>query len=274
MGNGPLAEYLKKELESEHEIIFHAHDKSDLDTVKKLKLKNPDAYGILASFGVIIKPDLLNLFEPEGIINVHPSFLPEYRGPSPIETAIKNGDCDFGVSIMKLVKEMDAGPIYFQMNSNQDTGDTLPATTEDYPTKDDIYRGSAEVASYWLNSCLDRKNLSPLEPQDNSRATYTTKLDKSMSPLDTENKNALELLCEIRAFQDFPKSTAKIYGKNCIIHSAHVPIEPSELDDLANHPEKYLVLHCKNGTILFIDELQPENKNRMTAKAFLNGYKH
>ena len=273
LGNGPLADYALDKLKDQHEIIFHARTKDDLATVKKLKLKHPDAHGILASFGVMIKQDLLDLFEPEGILNIHPSLLPEYRGPSPIETAMKNGEQEYGVSIMKLVKEMDAGPVYWQTAYGNDDQPT-PQSTEDKPTKDDLYNAAATLAAFWLNYNLDTLDL--IEPGLQETApvppTYTTKLDKSMSPLDAEHKNALQLLCEIRAFQGFPKSTAEFFGKKCIIHSAHLPSR-KELRTIAENPDDYLTLHCKNGTILIIDELQPENKKRMPAKAFLNGYK-
>ena len=113
-GNGPLADFSKAILEKHFDIVFHARTKEDLETVKEIKKKDKDVHGVLASFGVMIKSDVLGLFEPEGILNIHPSLLPKYRGASPIETAILSGDEDFSVSIMKLVKAMDAGPIYYQ----------------------------------------------------------------------------------------------------------------------------------------------------------------
>src|SRR5690606_32830936 len=67
--------------------------------------------GVLSSYGKIIPQETIDLFEP-GIINIHPSLLPQYRGPSPIETAIANGDDKTGVSVMQLSAEMDAGPVY------------------------------------------------------------------------------------------------------------------------------------------------------------------
>ena len=87
-GNGPLADYTLEVLSKKFDVIFHARDKEDLETVKLLKAKNPDTHGVLASFGVMIKSDVLDIFEPEGILNIHPSLLPKYRGASPIESAI------------------------------------------------------------------------------------------------------------------------------------------------------------------------------------------
>ena len=85
-GNGPLADTTKTLLEqhSDFQIIFHAKTKQDLEEVKKIKTANPSAFGILASFGILIKSDLLELFEPYGILNIHPSLLPAYRVASPI----------------------------------------------------------------------------------------------------------------------------------------------------------------------------------------------
>ena len=92
-GNGPLADFTKQCIENSGtcEIVFHAKNKADLDEVKRLKSATPSLFGILASFGVIIKSDILELFEPIGILNIHPSLLPKYRGASPIESAILNG---------------------------------------------------------------------------------------------------------------------------------------------------------------------------------------
>ena len=103
-GNGPLAETALGVLEQHFEVIFHAREKADLERVKELKCEFPEARGVLASFGVMIKNDVLEMFEPEGILNIHPSLLPLYRGASPIESAILAGDTEFSVSIMKLVK--------------------------------------------------------------------------------------------------------------------------------------------------------------------------
>src|SRR5690606_25780229 len=74
-----------------------------------LALEKP--LGILSSYGKIIPKSIIDLFHP-GIINIHPSLLPNYRGPTPIETAIANGDDMTGVSIMQLAAGMDDGPVY------------------------------------------------------------------------------------------------------------------------------------------------------------------
>ena len=88
-----------------------------------------DPIGVLVSYGKIIPQSVIDLFSP-GIVNVHPSLLPKYRGPSPIETAILNGDDKTGISIMQLSADMDAGPVYDQLEVGLDGNETAPQLEE------------------------------------------------------------------------------------------------------------------------------------------------
>ncbi|MDO4507879.1 MAG: formyltransferase family protein [Candidatus Saccharibacteria bacterium] len=251
-GNGPLAEATLKVLEENFEIIFHAREKADLEKVKELKASSPEAHGVLASFGVIIREDILELFEPEGILNIHPSLLPLYRGASPIESAILAGDTEFSVSIMKLVRAMDAGPVYYQ------------ETFKDLPLKKaEIYEKLATAGAEWIARNLE--NLPTPVPQDDGKATFTRKFEKSDAFIDPETETADEIYRKIVAFQGFPKVKFAFYGVSCIILEAH-PLEQGVTAPL--------VLECLNGQNLSIDRLQPENRKPMDAKSFLNGYKH
>ncbi len=285
-GNGLLADYALEVLKKDYKIVFHAKTREDLKKVRELKLKNPKIHGVLASFGTIIKPDLLELFEPEGILNIHPSLLPLYRGASPIESAILAGDDEFGVSVMKLAETMDAGPVYTQV-----TISGLPLN------KDEIYyylaKTGAELAGMVLNTLdeafegknydeeyekLGRESNRPdvvkehrkwvervrhPRPQDDKKATYCGKLTKSMGILTPKTDTAEQTLRKIIAFQGFPKAKYTFFGVKCIILEAHV-CEPSETAVLA--------LPCADGQILSIDRLQPEGRKVMDIKSFLNGY--
>lgn len=251
-GNGPLADYALPILNSSAEIIFHARSKDDLATVTELKRQDPSAYGILASFGTIIKSGLLELFEPEGIINLHPSLLPKFRGASPIEAAILAGDTNFSYSIMKLTNAMDAGPIY-----HQSTLTNLPLD------KDTIYRALAEAGATWIAEHLDEfRSLTPTA-QDDSSATFCGKLDKSLSFLQPDQYPAAQIFRQIIAYQGFPKPKYHFFGKTCIILKAHLAS--------ANEPSA-LTITCADGNSVIIDQLQPEGKKPMDARSFLNGY--
>lgn len=250
-GNGPLAEYALAVISHECQIIFHARDKGDLEEVCRLKDEFKEAHGVLASFGVIIREDVLKLFEPEGILNIHPSLLPFYRGASPIESAILAGDVDFSVSIMKLAKAMDAGPIYHQVTLHN-----LPLV------KSEIYKSLATSGAEWICNNLD--NLPAPKEQDESKATFCGKLTKSMGVLHPETESAEKIYREIVAFQGFPKAKYTFFGKNCAILEAHM----AKLGETAVLP-----LPCADGAIIAVDSLQPDGKKPMDAKSFINGYK-
>lgn len=261
LGNGPLAVAVKTTLETTFNIIFHAHTKEDLETVKKLKQDRPELPAVLASFGVIIKPDLLKLFEPTGILNIHPSLLPKYRGPSPIESAIIHGDKDFGVSIMKLTEKMDAGPIYYQ--------EILPNLPLD---KAVIYKKLATAGATWLCNHFRPGQTAPQgyagcglpvpTPQDDAVATYTKKLTADLAYLSPETNTRATTLRKIVAYQTFPKPKYIFFGHPCIILSAHLP----KANEIISLP-----LQCQDGA-LAIDQLQPLGKRPMDAQSFLNGY--
>ena len=248
-GNGPLADYALAVLEKKCEIIFHAREKADLEIVKKMKATHPGAHGVLASFGVMIKTDVLEIFEPEGILNIHPSLLPKYRGASPIESAIVAGETDFSVSVMKLVKAMDAGPVYYQ--------ETLKGLSLD---KKVIYKELAEAGAKWITRNLE--NL-PESVAQVGEATFTGKLDKTMSWLKPGTETTEQILRKIVAYQGFPKAKYTFYGQNCIILEAHI----AKAGETA-----LLTLECQDGAVV-VDLLQPEGKRPMDAKSFLNGYR-
>lgn len=263
-GNGPLSDATLTVLQDHCDILFHARSKSDLADASRIKQENPKAFGILASFGVMIRSDLLDLFEPEGILNLHPSLLPKYRGASPIESAILAGDSDFSYSIMKLVKAMDAGPIY-----HQETLKKLPLN------KLEIYHHLATAGANWLvNNLHHIRQLNPV-PQNEADATFTEKFDKSLSSLHPEQYTASEVFRQIIAYQDFPKPKYTFFGKTCIILEAHVLrvtdilCEAAGLNGTKSSP---LMIKCADRNFVVIDRLQPEGKKPIDAISFVNGY--
>lgn len=248
-GNGMLADFALAVISRECEVIFHARTKEDLKRAVELKHEFPEAHGILASFGVLIPGSVLEVFEPEGILNIHPSLLPRFRGASPIESAILAGDTEFSVSVMKLVKAMDAGPIYYQ-----GTISGLPLN------KEAIYKALAETGAEWVVSHLD--DLPEPKSQDDTEATFCGKLTKADGNLTPETDTAEQTLRKIVAYQGFPKPKYAFYGVPCIILEAHM---------LNSGDAAILTLPCLNG-VLVIDRLQPEGRKAMDAKSFLNGY--
>lgn len=214
-------------------------------------LDNP--VGILVSYGKIIPQATIDLFKP-GIINLHPSLLPKYRGPSPIESAIKNGDSQTGVSIMQLSAEMDAGPVYHQLTVDLDDSETRP----------DLYGKLALIGTRELIKVLPLiidGSLQPI-PQNTSDATYCQLLQKSDALLEPSTVTANEAERAVRAHIGFPKTKLTILGQQIIVTQSHV-----------SHERKTpLDIQCRDGEFLSVDELIAPSGKTMKAEAFINGY--
>ncbi|HSE29916.1 MAG TPA: methionyl-tRNA formyltransferase [Candidatus Saccharimonadales bacterium] len=209
--------------------------------------------GILVAFGQMIPESIINIF-PHGIINIHPSLLPRYRGPIPIEQAILDGANETGVSIMGLVKKMDAGPIFDQARV------TLVGNESKQDLTEKLHKLGADLVIRSLPSILDGSAKS--KSQNESEATYCQLLHKSDGVIDKQ-KPAIQLEREIRAFQEWPKSRANIFGKDVIIKSAHVATQKNEKD---------LFLECGQNSLLKIDQLVGPSGKQMSGTDFIKGY--
>lgn len=220
--------------------------------------------GILVAFGKVVPQSTIDLFA-KGIINVHPSRLPERRGPTPIEQAILDGDELLTVSLMRLSAALDEGPVYSQ--------EQLPITLD--MTKAEITdlanRTGAEMLMRDLPSILD-ESLATNE-QDHAKATYTRRITKQDGRIDWQ-KSAQYLEREIRAYADWPGSVAKIADRDAVITKARresheFSSEPGEVQ--ANPSQGVIMVQCGEGS-LAIEELKPAGKGVMTARDFANGY--
>lgn len=221
------------------------------DFVKKFE----KPVGVLVSFGRIIPQEIIDLFTP-AIVNVHPSLLPKYRGPSPIESAILNGDEKTGVSLMKLSKEMDAGDVYSQEEIEL-------SKTE---TASDLYKTCGEIGAEMLVRDLPKIISGEIkgQKQDDSQAEYCQLLKKSDALLSQDGQTAEQAEQQIRAFEIFPKSKIKLGEHLIIVKSAKV---------VSSNPENSpLTLKFAEGTFLKIERLITPNGKETAAKSFENGY--
>jgi methionyl-tRNA formyltransferase len=230
-----------------------------IDITEAIKQLQP-VTGVLVSFGKIIPQATIDLFTP-GIINVHPSKLPSYRGPSPIESAILNGDTETGVSIMQLSAAMDAGPVYA----------FTPRPLTGKETQPELYEALAMQGAQELVKALPAiisGTLTPL-PQDDKHATYCQLIQKKDGLIDWK-KSAVRIEREIRAYKDWPGSRAVIADTEAIISSAHI----EECSDLSlSAKQSRLSIQCGDGSCLAIDTLKPAGKKEMPIQAFLAGHR-
>jgi methionyl-tRNA formyltransferase len=209
--------------------------------------------GVLVSFGKIIPQSTIDLFTP-GIINVHPSLLPKYRGPSPIESAIKNGDKETGVSIMQLSAEMDAGPVYSAQTHELKGTETRP----------ELYHALADAGTNLLLEVLPSIMDGSLQPtpQDDSKATYCSLLQKEDAVLDLSALSATDAERRVRAHIGFPKSKLSVNEHPIIVTKAHISSQQKTPLDFV----------CRDGAYLSVDELIAPSGKLMDAESFLRGY--
>jgi methionyl-tRNA formyltransferase len=208
---------------------------------------------VLVAFGMIIPQNIIDVF-PKGIINIHPSLLPKYRGPTPVETAILDGAAETGVSLMGLAAKMDAGPVYIQAKLALDGSETKPHLAKK------LLNIGTELLIDNLQAILDG-TLEPI-PQDSSAATYTKTLDKTDGWVDFEEP-AEKIERKVRAFLGFPKTRAKVLNQEVVITKARVA---KAADD------GHLVVKAKPGWLEIVELIAPSGRT-MSGADFLRGYK-
>ena len=248
-----LTEPLVKTIAREHDIPVWQPTKL-ADVAEQITSLQPVA-GVLVSYGKIIPQSIIDLFTP-GIINVHPSLLPRYRGPSPIEAAIMHRDNQTGVTIMQLSAAMDAGPIYTQRTIPLDHTETKPA----------LYATLSNIGNQLLIDTLPdilSGALTPT-PQNDADATYCSLLSNQDGLLNPAELTAVQAEARVRAFLSFPRTRLQFGDQTLIVTRAHVsktaetPLSVQFFDD--NH--------------LTPDELIAPSGKTMTAEAFLRGHSY
>ena len=228
------------------------------ESVEQLKQLHPEVM-VVVGYGQIIPQSIIDI-PPKGIINVHASLLPKYRGAAPIQWAIANGETRTGVTTMRI----DAG---------LDTGDMLLKwETEIGPEEDalELGRRLADAGAQLLVRTL-RENLTPVK-QNPDEATLAPILKKEDGRIDFR-RTAKEVCDRLRGFQPWPGAYTVFRGKNLKVISARPAAEPvtipaGELEVRGEH----LFVGC-SGDALELLQIQPEGKKPMTAREFITGYR-
>ncbi|MBI3494722.1 methionyl-tRNA formyltransferase, partial [Candidatus Saccharibacteria bacterium] len=249
-----------KILAQKHSITVLQPDKVSEISKEIKNIKGP--IGVLVSYGNLIPQEVLNLFE-QGIVNLHPSLLPKYRGPSPIESVILNGEKETGVTFIQLTNEMDAGPIYYQAKFEIPKDQTA---SELYETLG--FTGAIELKQI-LPEIMDG-TLQP-SPQDDTQATYCNLIEKKDGIIDW-NKPAQQIEREVRAYNIWPKSRTKLGDVEAIITAARVTDGNGNPGSTELRGSE-LIIYCGKDC-LSIDKIQPLGKKEMPVQAFLAGYKN
>ena len=217
--------------------------------------------GVVVAYGKIIPPSILGLF-PMGLLNVHGSILPRYRGASPIEAALLAGDNETGVTLMRLEAGLDTGPTY----------DISKIQLDGTETREELYDRLAELGADLLAIQLPaiiREQVVPI-PQNNAEATTVGRIAKSDGDIDWA-KPALVLEREIRAYQGWPGSRTQIAGIDVTVTAAHSGTDSGPSGTPYKTEAGELAIYAATGSLV-IDMLKPAGKREMTAHDFLTGH--
>lgn len=232
------------------------------ESVEELKKYPADVF-VVAAFGQILSKEILDM-PKYGCINIHASLLPKYRGSSPIQWAVINGEKETGVTIMQMNEGLDTGDILYQKKltlSEKETGESLFDRLS-------VLGAEAIVEALPL---LEAGRLTPV-PQKEEEATGTRMLTKAMGKIDW-SRSAVETERLIRGLNSWPSAYTYMDGKQLKIWEADAEdsfTTGSKPGTIVKVEKDRFAVECGEG-ILWIKSLQLEGKKRMDTKTFLLG---
>ncbi len=228
------------------------------DALELLKSFEPEVI-VVAAYGQILPKAVLDV-PPYGCVNIHGSLLPKYRGAAPIQQAVLNGDEVTGVTTMLMDVGLDTGDILLKKETPIGENETSA----------ELFDRLAQLGGDLILETLDALKNGSVTPQkqDDSLATHTSKIDKSLCPIDF-SKPAREIHNRIRGLYSWPVATAQIHGKRVKIHKARLARGSGKAGTVLS--VKPLVIACGEGAVELL-ELQPEGKKKMSAEAFAAGH--
>ena len=249
-----------KQIAIDEEIpLFQPRNARDPELFEKLSELKPDI-SVVVAYGHILPQKIIDL--PKlGTLNIHASLLPALRGAAPIQAAIRQGLMQTGVTVMRVVPALDAGPVILQ-------ADTPIFEDETYG---ELQVRLSELGALALVETMTLVSLRKAEetPQDDSRATYAAKVTRESSRINWED-SAVEISRLIRssdpkpgAFTKTPKGDVKMFGPKVV---GGIKGAPGEVLSATGE----LVIACGIDAIR-ISGVQPEGKSRMSAYEWLRG---
>ena len=255
--------------------VKNTANKLGLLIMQPQSLKNPEVFNaikdlkadilVVAAYGLIIPEKILNLFD-KGCFNVHASLLPRWRGAAPIHRAIENGDNQIGVTIMKVITKLDAGPMIRKISEDLSTQSTTGEMTGLMALK------GAELMLEVLEDIAKGNEITPTI-QDETKVTYANKINKTEGKLNLDDSPD-KLVRKIKAFNPYPGITYifrrkifKIWDAISIHLSSIKNYSPGDLISI----DKKLILVLNHGA-LELFEVQLEGANKISGKEFIKRY--
>jgi methionyl-tRNA formyltransferase len=220
--------------------------------------------GVVAAYGKILPESVLTL--PRfGMINVHASLLPRYRGAAPVQRAVIDGMPETGVTIMRMVLDLDAGGMFAKV--------TRPIGSDE--TSDIVERDLAQLGASLLLDVIDdlAAGRAVEEPQDDSLATYASKITKEDGLIDW-TLAAAEIHNRVRGLYPWPHAFSYVNGERLIVMRSHVAPEPTSAypGTIVDVSSGAINVATGHGGRLAIDEVQPEGRRAMKVRDYLAGH--
>jgi len=219
---------------------------------------------ITAAYGGYFKKNIRCLY-PLGTVNLHPSLLPKYRGASPIQSAILNGEKETGTTLYKVTAKMDAGPILLQKKLPILDNETYSELNER------LKQQAADLLWDFWKMLLKKQELMPTF-QDESQASYCSKIDNNTCRINWQ-KTAKEIHNQIRAFSLTPGAWTYFRSKKLKILASEKTKENTEGEPgliCGWDKKRGFFVNCLDFKLL-ITKVQPAGKKVMEAVAFING---
>ncbi|MGD0229277.1 MAG: methionyl-tRNA formyltransferase [Syntrophorhabdales bacterium] len=236
------------------------------EEAKRLGELKPDLF-VVASFGLIIPRWFLDI-PAIGAINVHPSLLPKYRGPSPLQWVIWNGEKETGITIIKMHERMDAGDILYQEKTPLGPEEDAPA----------LSTRLASRVSEILPSIVEDVRINGIghgTPQQDDEATYTPMITKEMGRIDWQ-WSAARIVRQVRALALWPTAYTFLDGKMLKVFTVKEPLgaypQKAGPGTIIAVSSEGIEVAAGDGSIL-LEEIQMENRKRMAASDFARGYR-
>ena len=249
---------VKTAADAEDVLVLQPERPGDPAFLARLRALAPDV-GVVVAYGHILKPDLLGL--PRlGMINLHPSLLPELRGAAPVEWAILNGFKQTGVTIMRMEEGLDSGPILLQ----------IPHDIDPDVTGGELAEHLSEMGAQALVEVLALYQTNGLEPrpQDHARATYAPKLTRDTAHIRwTDPAERVARL--IRGLDPRPGAWTELDGREVKLFGARV-VEGRGAPGEVQQTDDGLRIATGQGAVR-IEEVQPAGKARMAAAEWVRG---
>ncbi len=243
--------------------VFQPEKMRDGTAFRQLESLKPDILVVVA-YGRILPDEMLAL-PKYGAINVHGSLLPKYRGASPIQAAVLNGDTVTGVTTMYLAHDMDSGDIIY----------TAETPVGEFETSGELFERLMVMGAELLTKTLRdiEAGTAPRTPQDHGKASYVKMLDKSDCPIDW-SRTPREIVKHIYGLQPWPVATMVLEGAVYRVFAAAYTEHRTALapGKVVAAGKDGLEIACAGGETLLITELQAPGKKRMKAADFLRGH--